>query len=135
MQSLDVLESIGVASPCEVPWEQMSGTDQVRWCGQCRQKVYNLSAMSREEAVAFVEGHQGKVCVRFFRRKDGTILTADCARPRRDWFWDFSWKDLLAPAALVAAVAGVSAVLTSDRSGKPNQGAMISTSCSMTSGS
>ena len=44
------LEKIKVAAPCKAEWQWMYGNDRVRFCGQCNQNVYNLSAMTREEA-------------------------------------------------------------------------------------
>ncbi len=53
----------------------MIGGDRVRFCGQCQLNVYNLSAMSRYEAESLIARTEGRLCVRFFRRKDGSILT------------------------------------------------------------
>jgi len=76
--SLPILESLQIASPCTADWEQMYGDERVRFCGHCQLKVYNLSGMSREEAEALVENREGRLCVRFFRRADGTVITQDC---------------------------------------------------------
>jgi hypothetical protein len=73
--SLDVIQ---VASPCRAAWDGMTGDDRVRHCGECQKNVYNLSEMSRAEADALIREHEGHLCVRFYRRKDGTMLTADC---------------------------------------------------------
>jgi hypothetical protein len=73
--SLDVID---IASPCSVAWETMVGDDRTRHCHECKLNVYNLSEMSREEAEALVNAREGRLCVRFFRRADGTILTQDC---------------------------------------------------------
>jgi hypothetical protein len=56
----------------------MAGTDRVRFCQHCRKSVYNLSAMSRDEAEAFVWQRDGRSCIQFYRRADGTMLTDDC---------------------------------------------------------
>jgi hypothetical protein len=56
----------------------MSGGDRVRFCSQCRLHVYNLSALTRESAEAFLRNAEGSVCVRLYRRPDGTVLTRDC---------------------------------------------------------
>jgi hypothetical protein len=56
----------------------MRGDDRVRHCGECRLNVYNLSEMTRQEAEDFLHEATGRVCVRFYRRADGTILTQDC---------------------------------------------------------
>ena len=62
----------------------MSGDDRVRFCGDCKLNVYNLAGMTRREATELIEGNEGRLCVRFFRRKDGTFVTRDC--PAR-WTW------------------------------------------------
>ena len=72
------LDDIRIASPCTVSWEGMTGDDRVRHCGQCRLNVYNLSEMTRTEAEALVGGREGRLCVRFYTRADGTMLTRDC---------------------------------------------------------
>lgn len=76
---LDLLPRVSVASPCTVDWNSMTGDDQTRHCDQCNFKVHNLSAMSRTEAEAFLQrAGEGRTCIRFFRRADGTIMTRDC---------------------------------------------------------
>jgi hypothetical protein len=79
-----VLDTIRIASPCTASWEGMAGTDRVRFCAQCGLSVYNISGMGHAEAESFIEEAQGRTCVRFYRRRDGTILTQDCpGGPRR----------------------------------------------------
>lgn len=77
-ETVPVLEGLSVASPCTVSWDTMKGDDRVRHCGACRLNVFNLSAMSRREAEALVRKKEGRLCVRFYRRADGTVLTKDC---------------------------------------------------------
>lgn len=72
------LNNVRVAAPCNADWDSMIGNDRSRFCGQCNLNVYNLSSMTRAEAESFVTGHQGRLCVRFYRRTDGSILTEDC---------------------------------------------------------
>jgi hypothetical protein len=50
----------------------------VRFCGHCEKNVFNLSAMSRDEAEALIIASGSKLCVRIYRRPDGTALTQDC---------------------------------------------------------
>lgn len=78
------LDSIQVAKPCPVSWDSMSGDDRVRFCSDCRLNVYNLAGMTRREATELIHLQEGRLCVRFFRRKDGTLVTRDC--PVR-WSW------------------------------------------------
>jgi hypothetical protein len=72
------LDAVRVDSPCRVSWDEMAGGDRVRFCPHCRLNVFNLSAMSRQEAEALVSGVTGRLCVRFFRRPDGTVMTDEC---------------------------------------------------------
>ena len=45
------LDALEIETPCEVPWDGMQGDNRVRYCGHCRQNVYNIEALSRAEAV------------------------------------------------------------------------------------
>jgi len=56
----------------------MEGDERVRFCSQCKLNVFNLSSMSRREAEALVRSKEGRLCIRFYRRSDGTILTDNC---------------------------------------------------------
>jgi hypothetical protein len=79
--SRDRVDEIEIQSPCTVAWDEMrpaGGDGRVRFCGQCRQNVYNVEAMSRGEARRLVAMREGRVCVRILRRPDGTVVTADC---------------------------------------------------------
>jgi len=60
----------------------MEGDDRVRFCCACSKNVYDLSAMSEDEAEAFLALHldDQDACVRLYRRPDGRILTSDCPR-------------------------------------------------------
>jgi hypothetical protein len=72
------LETISIATPCSADWNTMSGDERSRHCAQCNLSVHNLSAMTRAEAEALVAGSDGRICVRLYRRADGTVLTQDC---------------------------------------------------------
>jgi hypothetical protein len=75
---LDVVDQVIISSPCTVPWEGMRGDDRVRFCGQCRQNVYNVESLDRGEARRLIAAREGRVCLRILRRDDGTVVTADC---------------------------------------------------------
>ncbi len=72
------MDQIVIASPCTVPWSSMPGDDRVRFCGRCRQNVYNVEGFGRAEARRLVAEGEGRLCVRILRRTDGTVVTADC---------------------------------------------------------
>jgi hypothetical protein len=116
-----LLDQTKVASPCSASWERMTGDDRVRFCGECSKNVYNLSAMTREEAEALINANRaGELCIRLYTRQDGTVLTADCpvgvTRKRR--------RQL---AIAVAASGGFMAALAASVSAtvvRPTMGAM-----------
>ena len=72
------LEVIDIARPCPADWNDMRGDERVRFCRHCSLHVYNLSAMTREAAERLVVEREGRLCVRMYRRADGTVITADC---------------------------------------------------------
>ena len=77
---LPMVDQVKVASPCNADWNEMMGDDRVRFCLSCEKNVYNLSAMPREDAEALLQARMpgGEVCVRFYQRPDGTVMTQDC---------------------------------------------------------
>jgi hypothetical protein len=72
------LDHLHVSTPCTARWEEMAGDERTRFCSHCSLNVYNLSAMRHDEAEALIEEKEGRLCVRFYRRSDGTVLTQDC---------------------------------------------------------
>lgn len=56
----------------------MVGDDKVRYCTHCNQRVYNLTAMTRDEAERLIADRDGRMCLRYYRRPDGRIMTSDC---------------------------------------------------------
>jgi hypothetical protein len=118
---LPVLDDIHVASPCTADWNRMTGDDRSRRCAQCRLTVYNLSGMTRDQAEALIVERNGDLCVRYFQRRDGTILLADCGvgasrRARRRW---------LAAGAVTLAATGAGVAGTMHReSGVPAEHAL-----------
>jgi Carboxypeptidase regulatory-like domain len=66
----------------------MIGDERVRYCPECKLNVYNFSAMPEHEIRRLVAKREGRLCARWYRKTDGTVLTADCpvgfrARVRR----------------------------------------------------
>src|SRR5688572_2510988 len=72
------LENVRIASPCSARWEDMYGDERTRFCGECKLNVYNLSDMTKYDAENLFRLSEGRLCVRYYRRPDGTILTKDC---------------------------------------------------------
>ncbi|HEY4242575.1 MAG TPA: hypothetical protein VGM88_22305 [Kofleriaceae bacterium] len=82
---MDRLATLRLGFRCTQRWEDMAGDDRVRACAGCNRDVFNLSAMTRDEAEALLASRGVTPCVRFYRRPDGTVMTSDCptAAPRR----------------------------------------------------
>jgi len=77
------LERLRVAKPCPAAWNDMAGDDRVRFCGLCRRDVYNLSALTTAEALDLLRSRSEGICGLLYRRKDGTVITADCPVGKR----------------------------------------------------
>ena len=111
---LPVLDNLRVATPCSVSWDGMTGDERVRACGSCQKNVYNLSNLTREEAQALIVEKEGKLCVRYYQRHDGTILLKDCSvgigRKR---------KRTVVAAGVAALLAGVGGYLVLSKRSQP----------------
>jgi len=112
------LNNLKIASPCPSDWDGMYGNDKVRFCGECKLNVYNLSGMTKAEADNLLLSTEGRLCVRYFRRADGTVLTQDCP---------VGWRALkkrvsnLAAAACTLVLGLMSSIMlvVPNRSGEP----------------
>ncbi|MFT3687139.1 MAG: hypothetical protein QM783_19820 [Phycisphaerales bacterium] len=86
--SLPLLQNARIASPCPTRWDEMSltGDERTRHCERCSLNVHNISAMTSDEAEAFLakfvmpnaDGTMPRLCGHLVLRADGTIMTADC---------------------------------------------------------
>ena len=72
------LDNVRIAAPCSADWDSMFGNERIRFCGQCQLNVYNLSEMSEAEAERLIGQTEGRLCVRYYRRQDGSIITQNC---------------------------------------------------------
>ncbi|MEM1023709.1 MAG: hypothetical protein AAGD10_08885 [Myxococcota bacterium] len=107
-ERLPVLDRLQIATPCHAKWADMAGDDRRRFCGGCQKHVYNFAVMTAEESVDLIHRTEGRLCVRLFRRADGTILTADCPvglRARLKWARHRTWAT--AAAIVTSLAAGV----------------------------
>lgn len=72
------LNNLKIASPCSADWNEMYGNERKRFCGDCKLNVYNLSGMTRYDAENLLRNSEGRLCVRYFKRSDGSVISADC---------------------------------------------------------
>lgn len=114
MKPTSPLDEIRIARPCPADWSKMTGDDRARFCSQCRLHVYDFSAMTRGEAEELFLEKEGRLCVRLWRRRDGTVITSDCpegvrlARRRR-------WRVVAVGAAILSCLAGLAALAGGSR--------------------
>jgi hypothetical protein len=120
---LPLLEGIRIAAPCEVSWDAMDGNGRVRECGDCKKQVFNLSAMSRADAEVLIRERVGDMCVRLYRREDGTVLTSDCPVGVRRRLTTRALVSMATTALLGAfAFLGLSARKRPELSSRPSAG-------------
>jgi ankyrin repeat protein len=73
--SIRSFDRVTIPAPCDADWDSMIGNDRVRLCEHCNLHVTNLSSLTRQEARRLVARSEGRLCVRFGQRPDGTALT------------------------------------------------------------
>lgn len=109
-QTFDI-NKLRVASPCSVPWESMTGDNQVRRCNSCELNIYNISEMTEREVKDLVANREERLCIRLYKRADGTVITKDCPVGLRKFYKrtaQFAGAALTAILALFSAGFGQS---------------------------
>ncbi|MBC7798180.1 MAG: carboxypeptidase regulatory-like domain-containing protein, partial [Pyrinomonadaceae bacterium] len=101
-----------VKTPCDAAWEEMTGSDEVRFCRHCAKNVHNISAMTRKEAKKLVAASNGKTCIRYARKPDGKIQT----QPTR--FHQITRQTGIAAGILVTSLSVSSVVYAQGRAVK-----------------
>lgn len=80
MDLKQLMQNAEIAAPCTANWDEMTGDEKSRLCAQCNLNVHNAAAMTDEEvlqAIMLVAAGR-EVCMRIYKRADGTFLTKDC---------------------------------------------------------
>lgn len=72
------IDSLRIASPCHVGWDSMLGDERVRHCDSCKLNVFNIAELTSNEVQELLIAREGRLCIRMFRRADGTVITKDC---------------------------------------------------------
>lgn len=70
---------LNIAEPCTEKWDEMSGDARRRFCGVCSKHVHNLSALTRDEANALIDGVRSggpTPCVTYVYGPDDRIVFA-----------------------------------------------------------
>ena len=101
------LDYVRVAAPCNVDWDSMFGDERIRFCAQCKLNVYNLSDMTKSEAEQLVASADGRLCIRYYMRSDGSIITNNCPVGLRKIKRRLSRVATAISSAVVSFLAGV----------------------------
>ena len=64
-----------IESPCPKAWEEMTGDAKCRFCDHCQLHVHNLSAMTERERTRFTANANGRTCIAYVVRQDGSMIT------------------------------------------------------------
>ena len=100
-----ILDRVSISAPCNADWDKMVGDERERFCNQCSLNVYNISSMTKAEAEEFLSlRKQGRLCVQFYKRKDGTIITDNCPSGLKA-LRDKTHKLLKTASAFIALIA------------------------------
>jgi hypothetical protein len=75
MSNENSLRNITVSSPCLADWDQMTGTDQIRFCNHCNLQVHNISELTYSQAARLIARSKGRLCVRYYRDSEGAPIT------------------------------------------------------------
>ncbi|MBK9144770.1 MAG: hypothetical protein IPM23_19935 [Candidatus Melainabacteria bacterium] len=72
------LDDIRIAAPCHEDWDMMTGDERTRFCQSCSKNVFNISELSKKDAESLIRSKNGDLCIRLYKRADGTVITDDC---------------------------------------------------------
>lgn len=74
---ISFLDRVEIGRPCPASLDAMAQVDgnRVRYCDRCRLNVHNLSAMTHTEAETLLRENPGKLCIAYFAREDGAVVT------------------------------------------------------------
>lgn len=110
------INKLRVASPCSAGWETMTGDERVRYCHSCKLNIYNIAEMTKPEVEKLIETREGRLCIRLYKRADGTVLTKDCPVG----FRAYQKRIARFAGAILAAILGLFSVSFGQKSNDPN---------------
>ncbi|MFI5201068.1 MAG: hypothetical protein ACHQNE_01610 [Candidatus Kapaibacterium sp.] len=116
------VDELRIAAPCSADWASMEGNNYARHCGECKRNVYDLSMLTRAEGNELIREKEGHLCVKYYQRRDGTILTADCPvglRALRRQYLRTRAKLVAAALAVWAVIAGTTSSCMQEVIGVP----------------
>jgi hypothetical protein len=109
MDANELLSRMTIQNPCSMDWSAMRGNERARHCESCGKRVYDLTAISSDEAATVLREQDGEICARVFERADGTLVISDCQSlpqpaPRP---WQFRIRTIMGVIAGCAVLFGI----------------------------
>ena len=101
------LKSITSAAPCSTRWSDLPGTDRLRHCGACRNRVYRFDELASPESDELLTWTEGRPIQHVFARVDGTFMTRNCAVGQGAQLQRQHWQTQRRWAAMAMTMIGV----------------------------
>ena len=82
---------LSIPEPCHEDWQNMTPTDQGRFCNSCAKQVVDFSMMSDQEVLHYFSGIKNEnVCGRALPAQlNRTIMMRKEPRKRLFWYWNY----------------------------------------------
>src|SRR4249919_861479 len=82
-----------VADPCHENWNQMTATEQGRFCQSCQKTVTDFSMMSDKEILNHISKRNTDICGRFTNDQLSRPLIEDY---KKRFSWSYIWNFVIA---------------------------------------
>lgn len=86
---------LSIPTPCHESWDEMTSTEQGRFCQSCQKTVTDFSAMSDQEIIALLNTSRGDLCGNFRKSQLNREISIPASKRQRP---------LISIAAMLAAL-------------------------------
>jgi hypothetical protein len=109
MDADKLLSRMTIQEPCSMDWAAMPGDERARHCASCDKHIFDLTAMSPDQAATVLHEQDGQICARVFERADGTLVISDCQAlpPPAPGPWQFRIRTIMGLIAGCAVLFGI----------------------------
>jgi len=64
----NLFDKLTIDTPCTEDWNEMLGTDKVRFCSHCELSVHDFAQLTAKQAQRIIRKSNGRLCVRYVQR-------------------------------------------------------------------
>ncbi len=97
--------SLYIPKPCHERWNEMTPTQQGKFCSACSKQVVDFSLMSDNQILKYLSGQSGKVCGRFDAQQLERPLVETKIKKKKSW-----WMALAMPLLFLFERSGAQEV-------------------------